>query len=304
MKLKDFVNNSFVKAFIKFTFSFLTDKQIIKLQHRTVLRRKLDLKNPQRFTEKIQWYKLNYRSALMTQCADKYRVRDYIIAKGYKDTLVELYQVVDGFEDINFEKLPKSFVIKSNKGSGTNLFIKDKGNIDLKSIEKSINRWKTVNTVLMGREWAYKNIRHKIVIEEMLEDSINPNESLFDYKFLCFNGNVKYIMLDIDRNSEHKRNFYDIEWNLLDIKSKLPARNIASKSIPKPDGLKYMIEIAESIARDFPFVRVDFYWVNNKVYFGEITFYPWSGCVKFSPDSFDFHLGELFELPYSKIIKE
>jgi len=294
MKLKKLVNNPFVKECVKFFFRFLTDDQVINIQYKTVLKRKPDLKNPERFTEKLQWYKLNYRIPLMTKCADKYLVREYIQEKGFGDTLVKLYQVCESFEEIDFKKLPNSFVIKSNKGSGTNLFIKDKNSIDNNQISRSIKSWNTVNTVLMGREWAYKDIKDKIVVEELLIDKKNSNREINDYKFLCFNGEVKYIWVDTDRHIEHKRNFYDIKWNLLNIESDCP---ISNNDIEKPGGFDYMMRIAESIANDFPFVRVDFYWVNNKVYFGEITFYPWSGCVQFNPDNFDYELGGHFRLP-------
>jgi len=292
MTLKRIINNYFIKGLLKFIFVFLSDEQIIKIQHRVVLKRKLNLKKPQRFTDKIQWYKLNYRKPLMTQCADKYRVREYIEEKGFADTLVELYQVCETFEEINFEKLPKSFAIKSNKGSGTNIFVEDKGKIDKKHLQKEINSWNTVNTVLLGKEWAYENIKHKIVIEELLIDE-NTQSGINDYKFLCFNGEVKYIWIDTGRHNEHKRSFYDLNWNLLNVKTDVPSTKIP---VDKPLGIDYMLEIAKKIAGGFPFVRVDFYWVNGQVYFGEITFYPWSGCVQFTPDEFDFELGRLLTL--------
>lgn len=297
MKLSNLVNNTIVKSVIKFIFSFLNDKQIIKLQYRIVLRRKLNLENPKRFTEKIQWYKLNYRTELMTQCADKYLVKKYIHDKGFEDTLVKLYQVCENFNEIDFDKLPNSFVIKSNKGSGTNLFIKDKKSIDIKSLRNQVEKWNTVNTVLMGREWAYNNIKHKIVVEELLIDKNSNLGGLNDYKFFCFNGSIKYVLFDMDRGLDHKRNFYDDEWNLLNVQSIKPYRSRTEVPIPRPGGFEYMKEIAMSIAKDFPFVRVDFYWVNGKVYFGEITFYPWSGCAQFSPDNFDYKMGNLLELP-------
>lgn len=294
MKLNKFVNNSLIKGLMKRIFHFLSDEQVINMQYRAVLKRKPNIKKPQRFTEKIQWYKLNYRNELMTRCADKYLVRRYIEEKGYKDILVDLFQVCDEFNEIEFSRLPTSFVIKSNKGSGTNLFIEDKNSIDKESIRKTIETWDTVNTVLMGREWAYKDIKPKLVVEELLVDKKNVTGELNDYKFLCFNGSVEYVWCDVDRHSGHKRNFYDLNWNLLDVESDCPK---SDRSIPKPNGFNYMLEISKKIAKDFPFVRVDFYDIEGKVYFGEITFYPWSGCVQFTPDEFDYQLGDLLELP-------
>ncbi|MEK5427757.1 ATP-grasp fold amidoligase family protein [Cytobacillus sp. FSL R7-0680] len=300
MKLKKIVNTPFVKGSMRYLFKYLSDKQVINLQYRITLNRRLNLKEPKRFTEKIHWYKLNYRTSIMTQCADKYRVRSYIQGKGYEEILVKLYQVCDSYEDIDFASLPDSFVIKSNKGSGTNLFIKDKNKLNKSVIEKTIKQWKTVNTVLMGREWAYQNIKDKIVIEELLVDNSNKTSDINDYKFLCFNGKVEYIWVDTDRHDDHRRNFYNINWEKLNVQSDWPNTN---NEILKPDGFEYMVQIAESIAKDFPFVRVDFYWVNGKVYFGEITFYPWSGCVKFVPDSFDYEMGDLFKLPIPTVMK-
>lgn len=290
--LKKILNNYFVKKIVSIVFKLLSDEQIIRLQYRVVLNRKLNIKNPKRFTEKIQWYKLNYRNTLMTQCVDKYRVREYIHKKGYENTLVKLYQVCDTFEEIDFKNLPNKFVIKLNNGSGTNIFIDEKKSINYGAIKKEIENWDMVNTVLLGREWAYEDVEPKIIIEEMLVDK--QTHDIKDYKFLSFNGKVKYVWVDSDRTSGHKRNFYDLDWNLLDVKSDVP---VSKENIPKPNGFDYMLKIAESIGEDFPFARVDFYWVNGKVYFGEITFYPWSGCVKFSPDNFDYKLGKLFTLP-------
>lgn len=128
--LKNILNKFLIKKLLSILLSIFSDEQIVKLQYRLLVKRKLNLKNPKRFTEKIQWYKLNYRNPLMPQCVDKYYVREYIREKGYGDTLVKLYQVCEAFDEIDFEKLPNEFVIKSNKGSGTNIFVRDKSSIN------------------------------------------------------------------------------------------------------------------------------------------------------------------------------
>lgn len=294
MRLKKIINYPFIKKIINFIFKFLSEEMIIKLQYRVTLKRKLNLNPPKRFTEKIQWYKLNHRIPLMTQCVDKYLVRDYIQEKGFENTLVKLYQVCENFDEINFEKLPNKFVIKSNKGSGTNVLIKDKKSMNFNAIKREVQNWDTLNTVLYGQEWAYKNVKHRIVIEELLEDNENENGEIHDYKFMCFNGAVKFIWVDAGRSTNHKRNFYDINWNMIDVKSDVLN---TQEIISKPGGFDYMLEIAELIGQDFPFARVDFYWVNGKVYFGEITFYPWSGCIQFTPDKFDYVLGNELIIP-------
>lgn len=275
--------------------NLLSDKAVVRLQYYASLGRWPNLKNPQRFTEKLQWYKLNYRTPLMTQCADKYKIRFYLNDKGYGDFSPELYQVCDRFEEIDFDALPESFAIKCNNGSGTNIFVKNKAEMDLEKIAAEVATWKEVKTINTGREWAYKDIEPKIVVEELLvSHDGTQQDSLNDYKFLCFNGEPKAVWIDVGRHTDHRRNFYDLEWNQLEVVSDCPN---TEESVPKPYGFEKMIEIAAGIAKDFPFVRVDFYSLNQKLYIGELTFYPWSGCVQFTPDSYDFELGSYFTLP-------
>jgi hypothetical protein len=275
----------------------LPDKLMIRFRYWSVLRRSLNLKKPTRFTEKIQWYKLNYRDELMTQCADKYRMRDYVTEKGYQAYLPKLYQVCNTFDEIEFDQLPNSFAIKSNNGSGTNCFVKDKKTISLDEIRKIVDSWNLIDTLTFGREWAYLNIPQKIIIEELLISNENIDGSLNDYKILCFNKKPEYAWVDTTRYSNHRRNFYDLNWVMLDVVSDCP---LTEKAIEKPYGFDKMLEIAECFAEDFPFVRVDFYSIDKKVYIGEITFYPWSGYVQFTPDEFDYKLGELFKMPIYK----
>lgn len=282
--------------------NLLPDSIVVRLQYYASLGRWPNLKNPQRYTEKLEWYKLNYRTPLMTQCADKYRVREYIERKGYGEYLPCLYQVCDRVEDIDFEKLPSAFAIKCNNGSGTNIFVHDKSSMDIEAIIAEGKSWSEVNTIAVGREWAYQNIVPKIVVEELLvANDEAQKKDLNDYKIMCFNGSAKVIWVDVDRHIAHKRNFYDLSWNQLDVVSDCP---LTDSPIPKPYGLEKMISIAEDIAKDFPFVRVDFYSLNERIYIGELTFYPWSGCVQYTPDSFDYELGSYFVLPDRTIVKE
>lgn len=277
----------------------MPDSWVLHLQYYAALGRKLNLKNPKRFTEKIEWYKLNYKNSLMTICADKYLVRSYVEERGYSDYLPELYGVYDSYDEIDFTILPESFAIKCNNGSGTNIFIDDKKKMNTSEIEKIVRSWDKVNTLSIGREWVYKDIEQKIIIEELLvpNDNFQMENGLNDYKIMCFNGNPKYIWVDVNRSHNHKRNFYDLDWNLLEVTSD---KAQYSGTIERPIGLEKMIEIARKFSKDFPFVRVDFYSINSKVYIGELTFYPWSGTVQFDPDNFDYHLGDLFELPSNK----
>ena len=264
---------------------FVPDKAMIKLQYRIKLKRKLNLKDPKRYTEKIQWYKLYYRNPVMMECVDKYGVRKYIEKKGLGNILNQLYQVVDRPEEINFDQLPDKFVIKTTNGSGTNILVKDK---------KTLNIFLNMAEASAGREWAYGGSSKKIIVEELLEDNSNKDKGISDYKFLCFNGKPVYVVYDKDRFSDHKRNFYDVNWNYVKVDSDCPC---FEDSVKKPENYEKMVEIASVLSRDFPAVRVDLYNIEGKIYFGELTFYPWSGYVQYTPDSFDFELGKYFVLP-------
>ncbi|MFC9597776.1 ATP-grasp fold amidoligase family protein [Peribacillus butanolivorans] len=272
---------------------FIPDSLMLKLQYRMKMGRKLNLKNPQRWTEKLQWYKLYYRTPLMTQCADKHDVREYIKSKGLEDILNKLYAVYDSADQFILDSLPQKFVIKTTNGSGTNILCKRKSQLQLDKVKQSLNEWMSRDNYSVGREWSYKGIVPRIIVEEYLEDKNNSFDGINDYKFICFNGRAKYIVFDVDRHIEHKRNIYDTDWNFIDINTDYP--NFGD-CVSRPEGLDEMLRVANILAADFPFVRVDLYWVNGKVYFGELTFYPWTGYVQFDPDEFDIILGEQFIL--------
>lgn len=273
---------------------FVPDKAMIKLQYRIKLKRKLNLKDPKRYTEKIQWYKLYYRNPVMMECVDKYGVRRYIEKKGLGNILNQLYQVVDRPEEINFDQLPDKFVIKTTNGSGTNILVKNKKTLNIAETKKKLNDFLNMAEASAGREWAYGGSSKKIIVEELLEDNSNKDKGISDYKFLCFNGKPVYVVYDKDRFSDHKRNFYDVNWNYVKVDSDCPC---FEDSVKKPENYEKMVEIASVLSRDFPAVRVDLYNIEGKIYFGELTFYPWSGYVQYTPDSFDFELGKYFVLP-------
>lgn len=273
---------------------FIPNNLMVKVQYYLKLYRLPNIKKPKRFTEKIQWYKLNYKNSLMTNAADKYNVREYVAEKNLENLLVRLYGVYDKPGDIKFEELPEKFVIKTTNGSGTNILCTDKKLLDINKVESTLNTWLKRNYYAAGREWAYKGIKPKIIIEEYLEDEKIQHGGINDYKFLCYNGKPEYIILDVDRNIGHKRNIYDVDWNYLEVNSD---KDSLGDVIDPPEELKKMTKIAEKLSEDFPFVRVDLYYVNNKIYFGELTFYPWTGYVQFTPDEFDFELGKKMSFP-------
>ena len=294
MNYKKYIKNKKLRFKILHFFKFLPDVFITKVQYFIKTSRFLNLKNPKRFTEKIQFYKLFYHKKILNQCADKWGVRAYIKSKGLSHILNEVYGIYNNFDEISFESLPKKFVIKTTYGSGMNLFCSDKNNFNFDVARKKIEHWLSIDMYLLGREWCYKGINRKLIIENFLEDTDNDFIGLNDYKILCFNGRAKYIWVDVDRQTSHKRNFYDLDWNYIDVESDHPNFGDCLK---KPKNLHEMIKIANVIATDFPFVRVDLYSIGKKIIFGELTFYPCTGYLSFKPDSFDFSLGQEFVLP-------
>ena len=275
--------------------SFVPDKAMLKLQYKIKSGRNLNWNNPQRFTEYLQLYKAKYRNPEMFRCVDKLTVREYVKEKGQQDILNVILGVYADASEIDFSRLPQKFVIKTtNGGGGENVLIcKDKKSLDQNKVIERVNGWLKLKTVNPGREWAYNGITEpKIIIEELLEDDSNPDGGIDDYKILCFNGEPKIVIFDCDRYIGHKRNFYDTGWNLLDVSSDCPNK---VEPVAPPKNLDKMLSIAKVLSKDFPFVRVDLYNIKGKIYFGELTFYPWSGYVQFTPDSFDFQLGDYFD---------
>ena len=273
---------------------FLPDSIMISLQYRILLGRWPDLKNPKRFSEWIQWYKINCRDLKMLQCVDKYEVRDYVENKGCGKYLNDLYQICDNAEEIDFEKIPQKFVIKTTSGGGGDnvLIIKDKSTLNIQKTIEIVNSWLYKNYSDTSREWAYSEAaaHPRIIVEEYLQ---NNDNSLDDYKFFCFNGKCQYFKVDFNRYSNHQANYYSREFSLLHVTEEgfTPDPNY---HLLKSEDLNAMIRVAEKLASDFNFVRVDLYNVNGKIVFGELTFYPGSGYGKFTPDSYDFEFGKYF----------
>lgn len=275
---------------------FIPDEPMLKTQYWIKLKRKLDLKNPERWTEKIQWYKLYYRNEDMPICSDKYRVREYIERKGLSEILIKLYGAYDSPEEIDLDALPDKFIIKTTNGSGTNIICKDKSKLDREEMIKKVNGFLKQSSASAGREWPYAQVVPKIIVEELLEDPNYEDGTINDYKFFCFNGKPEYVALHVDRFSkQHRRNLYDTSWN--DLHVELDCCPCSEKPYDKPDNFDQMLEIARVLCQDFPAVRVDLYSVEGKIYFGELTFFPSSGFAQFKPDEFDLEMGRKFVLP-------
>ena len=258
--------------------SCLPTKLVINIETLRGYHKLCNLANPVYFGEKIQWLKIYGNLEKYTNLVDKYLVRDYIKEKIGAKYLVSLLGAFDNPKEINFEKLPNQFVIKLNTGSGFNIIVTDKQKINSDKIIKQLNKWMKLNYYKIKKEPQYKNIQKKIIIEEYISDK---NGELNDYKFFCFNGKVEFIEVDSDRFCNHTMDFFDKDWNLLQL-HKGKYKN--SSTIPmKPENFNKMINIAEELASDLQFVRVDLYNVDGNIYFGELTFTPAGGLTKFNP---------------------
>lgn len=298
MNYKKVISNQDLRLKILGMTEFIPDKLMIKLQYYIKMKKKLDLKKPKTFNEKIQWYKLYYRNPLMTQCADKYRVREYVSSKGLDEILIPLCGVYTDAEDINFNQLPEKFVLKTNNGSGTNLLCENKASLNVKEAKDTVNNWLHKRTAKAGREWAYYNIKTKIICEEYLE--ANAVEGLIDYKFYCFNGKPEFIKVATDSSTGEPGNgIFNMEFKKLPYNRK-GAKELTS-IINKPKNYERMIEITKKLSEDFPHVRVDLYNIDGKIYFGELTFYDNSGYQIFEPSEFDDILGGFFQIEKMKL---
>jgi len=274
--------------------SFYSDRSIVEAQFKQVYGRLPDLVNPLTFDEKIQWYKLYYRRSIMTDLADKYKVRQYVTEKGLGHILNELYGVYAHFEDIPFDALPEAFVMKANHGSGWNIICKSKAKLDMKNARAKLNRWLCKNHYLSGREWAYKHIEPMIICERYLENE--EFGELIDYKFYCYGGVPEVIFVCCGRFGPEgvRYDAYDMSWN------RIPAckgKPVAGLNLPKPPNFEAMRDIAITLSEGFPFIRVDLYSVQGRIYFSELTFYPDNGLVPFSPDHYNRFFGDFFKLP-------
>lgn len=271
----------------------ISDEKAIKRYYRKKSKgNMLNLDNPKRFSEKLQWYKLNGKDPLMQICADKNRVRKYISDLGYGYLLNEQYGVFKHVEDIDFDSLPNKFVMKAAHGSGWNIIVKDKNKLNKKKAKMLMRSWLKQDTSWSGREWVYKDMPRSIVIEKYLEDETGE---LRDYKFFCFNGQPRFMQLEVGRNTAHNtRNFYDMDWKLMPFGKELPHN--PNLNVPKPILFDEMKKIAENLCKPFQFVRVDLYQANGKVYFGELTFFPAGGAPDFVPDQYDEIVGDMWEL--------
>lgn len=273
----------------------MDDKKFIEKMFKATMDYPLNLEKPKSFNEKLQWLKLYDRNPLYTKLVDKYKVREYISEKIGEDYLIPLLGVWDDPEEIDFDSLPNKFVLKCNHNSGLGMCIcTDKSKIDIKKVKNELKSGLAQNYYLNGREWPYKNVSRKIICEKYMTDETGKN--LRDYKFYCFDGKPKIVGIYQDRNSDKETtgDFFDMNFEWVDLKFGMP--NALNKP-QKPQKFQEMIKIAEILSEGIPEVRVDLYISNNKIYFGELTFFDGGGFDKIEPLEWDYKLGSWIKLP-------
>lgn len=292
--------NTQIKILQKLHFLF-SDKQYIKLRWRIRMKHRLNLENPKTFCEKIQWLKLYYRKSEFTEMVDKYAVKEYVAKKIGKEYIIPTIALWKRPEDIDWNTLPESFVLKTTHGGGNGgvVICKDKSKLDKEAAIKKLKISYRSDIYETHREWPYKNVPKQVLAEVLMEDNnfMNKNQDLSDYKFFCFNGEPRYCQVIRDRSTKETIDFYDMQWDHMPFVGLNPKVPNGTTQVPKPAKLNKMIDICRKLSENIPFVRIDLYLINDKIYFGEITFYPATGIGRFKPQEWDLNLGELLILP-------
>lgn len=271
------------------------DEAYLKIYSKLRTGKNLNFKKPISFNEKINWIKLYERNPNMTICADKLKVRDFIKEKLGEEFLIPFLWYGRNPVDIPFEELPKSFVLKTNNASGTNIIVRNKDDINQNEIINQLNDWLSQDNYTPKREWVYKDIPPRIICEKFIEQE--NKEELRDYRFFCFNGEPKFISVDFNINDKSKtrRNLYDLNWELMDAEITYPKE--LNFKVEKPEKLQEMIKYSKKLSEGFSHVRVDFYYINKEIKFGEMTFYHQSGFGDIRPKEFAYKMGDWLELP-------
>lgn len=255
--------------------------------------KKLNLSSPTSYNEKIQWLKLNDRKPEYTRLVDKYEVRDFISSKIGEEYLIPLVSVWENVDDINFAELPDKFVLKCTHNSAGLVICKDKKRLNFEEAKIKLKKLLEKNFYYYHREWPYKDVKPRVICEKYMVDE--TGEELKDYKFYCFHGEPKVIQVDYNRFTNHKRNLYDVEWNY--IPASIQYETNPNIQIAKPKKLEKMIELSKILSEGYHHIRIDFYSINEKIYFGEMTFYSEAGVGKFQPEEFGLTMGNLINLP-------
>lgn len=303
MKIKKYTK-AFVKMMLDSDYRFLIlsglgffdkldDESYIKRKYRACIKKELNIDNPQTFNEKLQWLKLYDRKPEYTTMVDKYAVKKYVADIIGEEYIIPTLGVWNHFDEIDFDKLPNQFVLKCTHDSGGIVICKDKNKLDLKSAKKKIEKCLKRNYYWSSREWPYKNVKPRIIAEKYMSDE--GKEELSDYKVLCFNGEPKIVEVHKGRfNGQHTQDCYDEFWNKTDIEQHdLPKTD---EVMPKPAFLEEMLQLSKLLSKNLIHVRVDWYFTNDRLYFGELTFFNGSGYNQFCGNA-DELLGSWIKLP-------
>ena len=279
----------------KLNIHIFSDKTFLQAQYYIVFKKKINWSNPKTFNEKLQWLKINDRNPLYVKLVDKYEVKAYIGDKIGLRYIIPTYGIWNKYEEINFDILPNSFVLKCTHDSGGLFICKDKRTLNYDECKKKFSHLLKKNFFYVGREWPYKNIKPRILAEAYIQDQID-DANLTDYKIHCFNGDPKIILVCQNRFQKDglRESFFDKYWNLLSVKR--PKIQQCSPAPQKPLLLDEMLYISKKLSSGIPFVRIDLYESNNRLFFGEMTFYPASGLVPFEPQDYDVIMGQWLAL--------
>lgn len=274
------------------------DIKFLKTLYKARLKTELNLEKPETFQEKLQWLKLYDRNPEYTVMVDKYDVKNYVAQKLGEEYIIPTLGIYDSFEEIDFDKLPNQFVLKCTHDSGGLIICKDKSKLNMEKAEKKIKRCLKRNYYYITKEWPYKNVKPRIIAEKYMVDE--SGNDLKDYKFFTFNGKARVMFIAGGRDSADGTysQYFDIDFNPLDIKC---GNRMADMKIEKPKSYDKMVEFAEKLAEGIPHARIDFYNdADGNIYFGEITFFHWSGLAKFEPDRWNKIFGDWITLPEKK----
>ena len=252
----------------------------------------MDIDNPTTFNEKLQWLKLHDRKPEYTQMVDKYEAKKYVAEKIGEQYIIPTLGVWDKFDEIDFDSLPNQFVLKCTHDSGGLVVCRDKSKLDFDLVKKKISKSLKQNYFWRGREWPYKNVKPRIIAEKYMEDG--ENECLTDYKFFCFGGEPKFMYRSMDKAKDPRTDFFDMDYNRLNMRMRDPNSDIIQQ---KPENFEKMKELSRILSVGIPHLRVDFYEIGGKIYFGELTFYHCGGFAKVYPEEWMNILGDWITLP-------
>lgn len=269
-----------------------SDELFIKLDYFSGMKKFPNLANPRAYNEKLQWLKLNCQNENYTRLVDKYEVKEWVKDIIGEDYIIPTLGIYDSFDEIDFDKLPSQFVLKTTHDSGGVVVCSDKCKFDIGKARKKLNKSLKHNFFYEHREYPYRFVKPRIIAEKFMVDE--SGTELKDYKFFCFDGKVKMLFVATDRPSDTRFDFFDTKFNHLPLKNGHPW---AKKRISKPCGFEEMKRIAAILSKDMPHVRVDLYDINGHIYFGELTFFHFSGNVPFEPEEWDYKIGEWLKLP-------